>query len=261
MKIFTRFFHDLFKYRQMLSRLVKKDLRSRYKGSVLGFLWTFVNPVLQLMVYSYVFPKILRNTEENFPLFLFIALLPWMMISGTIQTSTTSIVSNSNLVKKIYFPRQIIPFSIATTNLVNYLYTFIILIPILLFSGIKLSYTLIFLVAPIFLMYLISLSLGLIFSALYVKFRDLEHIISIFIMLWFYLTPIVFPTSIFPDTMIDTIRLNPLVSLIDFIRDILLYNKSPNFTDLLYPLGFSVVFMIIGILVFSLTQKSFAEDL
>jgi ABC-2 type transport system permease protein len=261
MKLLLSFFKDVFDYRQMLTSLVRKDLRSRYRGSFLGFLWTFVNPLLQLIVFSFVFPVILKNTEVNFPLFLFVALLPWMMITGSVQASTTSIVANSNLVKKIYFPRQIIPLSITTANLVNYLYTFIILIPILLLSGINLSYEIVYLILPIVIIYVISFSLGLIFSSLYVKFRDLEHIIGIFIMLWFYLTPVVFPTTIFPENILRYIRLNPLVSIMDFIRDILLYDTTPKFNTLIYPSLFAIVTLVIGILVFSVNQKSFAEEL
>jgi lipopolysaccharide transport system permease protein len=241
--------------------MVKKDLRSRYKGSFLGFLWTFVNPMLQLLVYSIVFPYILKNTEENFPLFLFIALLPWIMFAGSIQTATTCIVSNGNMVKKVYFPRQVLPLSVATTHLVNYLYSFAILIPVLLIFKIPLSFRAFSIIAPIAILYLLSIGFSLLLSSLYVKFRDLEHIISIITMAWFYLTPIVFPISIFPDDVAAWIGINPLVAVVEAIRNPLLYDKVIDFQTLGYPLIFAIVTLLIGAVVFSIQQKSFAEEL
>ena len=107
---------EVFAYKQMLISTVKKDLRSRYRGSILGFLWTFINPLMQLVVYSVVFKRLLRATEDNYAMFVFTALLPWLYCVSSIQASTTCIVSNSNLVKKIYFPRMILPISVSTTR-------------------------------------------------------------------------------------------------------------------------------------------------
>ena len=254
-------FKDVLNYRQMLVSVVRKNLRSRYKGSVLGFLWTFVNPLLQLLVYSIVFPLILKNNEANYPMFLFVALLPWIFFTTSIQMSTLSIVGEANLVKKIYFPRILLPLSVVCTNLMNYIFSLIIVFPALLMTGVSLSFNVFWLPVVLLIEFIFALGLSLIFSALYVRFRDLEHLVAILVMLWFYLTPIVFKIDIFPEEIANLIGYNPMVPIITAFRDILLYGHSPNWMNLLYSIIVGVVLLIMGIIVFQKREKTFAEEL
>ncbi len=252
---------EVYKYRQMLVSIVRKDLRSRYKGSFLGFLWTFVNPLLQLAIYSIVFPYLLRNNQENYPMFLFVALLPWIFFSSSLQGSTTSIVGGANLVKKIYFPRLILPLSVVCTNLMNYIFGLVIVIPALLLTGVTLTFNIFWFPIVLFVMFIFTIGLSLLLSALYVRFRDLEHIVGILVMVWFYLTPIVFGIDIFPPHIADLISYNPMVPVIESFRDILLYGREPEWG----PLGFSFVIgvfiLLSGMLVFRKFEKTFAEEL
>ncbi|WP_270406865.1 ABC transporter permease [Paenibacillus timonensis] len=245
----------------MLVSIVRKDLRSRYKGSFLGFLWTFVNPLLQLAIYSIVFPYLLRNNQENYPMFLFVALLPWIFFSSSLQGSTTSIVGGANLVKKIYFPRLILPLSVVCTNLMNYIFGLVIVIPALLLTGVTLTFNIFWFPIVLFVMFIFTIGLSLLLSALYVRFRDLEHIVGILVMVWFYLTPIVFGIDIFPPHIADLISYNPMVPVIESFRDILLYGREPEWG----PLGFSFVIgvfiLLSGMLVFRKFEKTFAEEL
>lgn len=252
---------EVYKYRQMLISIVRKDLRSRYKGSFLGFLWTFVNPLLQLLIYSIVFPYLLRSNQENYPMFLFIALLPWIFFSTSLQISTTSIVGGANLVKKIYFPRSILPLSVVCTNLVNYIYGFIIVIPALFFTGVHLTLNILWFPVILLVMFIFTLGLALFLSASYVKFRDLEHIVGILVMVWFYLTPIVFDLDIFPDNVAKLISYNPMVPIINSFRNILLYGRQPDWGALGYSLIVAMVMLFIGMLVFRKFEKTFAEEL
>ncbi|MBP1157472.1 MULTISPECIES: ABC transporter permease [unclassified Paenibacillus] len=254
-------FKEIKNYREMLVSIVRRDLRSRYKGSFLGFLWTFVNPLLQLIVYSIVFPYILKINQENYPMFLFVALLPWIYFTSSLQGATTSIVSGANLVKKIYFPRMILPLAVVGTNLMNYIYGLIIVFSALLFMGIELTMNVLWLPVVLLIHSIFILGLALIFSALYVKFRDLEHIVGVVTFVWFYLTPIVFPITIFPDNIAETLGYNPMVPIINSFRDILLDGKQPDWSSLSYSLIVGLLVTVIGLIVFRKCQKTFAEDL
>ncbi|SFM12928.1 ABC-2 type transport system permease protein [Paenibacillus sp. 1_12] len=248
-------------YRQMLISIVRRDLRSRYKGSFLGFLWTFINPLLQLMVYSIVFPYLLKVQQDNYPMFLFIALLPWIFFTSSVQGATTSIVVGANLVKKIYFPRIILPLSVVCTNLMNYVYCLIIVFAALLLTGVHLTFNVFWFPIVLLIEFIFILGLSLILSALYVKFRDLEHIVGVVTFVWFYLTPIVFPIEVFSGKLIEIIRYNPMVPIIDSFRNVLLFGKQPDWSSLGYALIVGVVLLIIGLLVFKKSEKTFAEDL
>ncbi|MGG4344460.1 ABC transporter permease [Paenibacillus lautus] len=252
---------EIYKFRQMLVSVVRKELRSRYKGSLLGFLWTFVNPLLQLTIYSIVFPFLLRNTQENYPMFLFIALLPWIFFSSSLQGATTSIVTNANLVKKIYFPRMILPLSIVCTNLMNYLFGLVIVFPALILTGVTLTFNILWLPIVLLVAFIFTIGLSLILSSLYVRFRDLEHLVGIFIMIWFYLTPIVYGIEIFPRSVADLISYNPMVPIINSFRQILLYGSKPEWTSLSYSFFISLLVLIVGLLIFRKLEKTFAEEL
>ncbi|MEK3764643.1 ABC transporter permease [Solibacillus sp. FSL K6-4121] len=251
----------VYNYRHMLISMVQRELRSRYKGSFLGFLWTFVNPLLQLAVYSLVFPYVLRIEQENYPMFLFVALLPWIFFTSSVQNATTSVLNSANLVTKIYFPRIILPLSTVCTNLMNYIYSLVIVIPALLFTGVELTLNLLWFPLILFIEFLFAFGLALVFSALHVKFRDVAHIIGIIIFCWFYLTPIVFPLSIFPEEMQQYIALNPMVAIIEGFRDIFLFGQAPDFQALMYSGVVAIIALIIGFIVFKHNEKTFAEDL
>lgn len=252
---------DIYMYRQMLISIVRKDLRSRYKGSFMGFLWTFINPLLQLTIYSIVFPYLLRFNQENYPMFLFVALLPWIFFSSSLQGATTSIVGGANLVKKIYFPRSILPLSVVCTNLMNYIYGLVIVFPALLLTGVSLTYNVLWLPIVLIIMFIFTLGLSMLMSALYVRFRDLEHIVGILVMVWFYLTPIVFSIDIFPKHIADLISYNPMVPVINAFRDILLYGYAPDWFSLSYSFIVGIVVLIVGTFIFRKFERTFAEEL
>ncbi len=252
---------ELYNYREMLFNQVKKDLRTRYKGSVLGFLWTFVNPLLQLIVYSVVFSLIMRVTVENFTVYLFIGLTPWMFFAGALQGSSSSIIANKDLVKKIYFPRIIIPLSVATGVFMNLVFTMPIVFLALMVSGIGFSWYVLLLPLIMILEYLFVIGMCLIISSFNVFFRDLEHILSIVIMAWFYFTPIVFTMEMVPKNLQHLFYLNPMTAIIGAYRDILYYQRMPNWTNLGAILFFSVTTLILGYSMFQKLQKSFVEEL
>lgn len=252
---------EVWAYREMFYNLVRKDLRTRYKGSFLGFLWTFINPLLQLIVYSIVFSTIMPVNVDKYYIYLFVALIPWIFFTACIQGGAISMLASKDLVKKIYFPRLIIPLSVVGAGFMNMLFSMGVVFAVLIFSGIGLSVQIIWL--PIIMLVECLLGLGLAFlcSAFNVYFRDLEHILGIVTMAWFYLTPIVYTSDMVPQEYVFWFNLNPMKAIIEGYRDVLYYQKSPD----LYCLGsialWSFIFIILGYMIFQKLQKHFVEEL
>lgn len=252
---------ELYNYREMMYNLVRKDLRTRYKGSVLGFLWTFINPLLQLIVYSIVFSNIMRVNVEKFYIYLFVALIPWLFFTTSILGGATSILSSKDLIKKIYFPRLIIPLSTVNAAFMNMIFSMAVVFIVLIVSGIGLSKYIFLLPVILLLEYLFALGLSFIFAALNVYFRDLEHILGIVTMAWFYLTPIVYTVDMIPEKYLGLFYLNPMVHIIIAYRDILYYKQMPYLETLGSIFLWSIGFIIIGYVVFQKLQKNFVEEL
>ena len=253
---------ELYDYREMIKSLVKKELRARYKGSFLGFLWTFVNPLLQLLVYSIVFSVILRMGIENYSMFLFVALVPWIFFSSSITSGSTVILQQQDLVKKIYFPREVLPIAYVTSCFINMLFSFVIIFSVLLIQDHGL-YAPALLVLPVVMAveYILTLGFTFLTCALTVYFRDLEHILSIVAMAWMYLTPVLYAKEMIPEQYRYLEQLNPMTSIITAYRDILFYKKIPHLHTLTAALLIGIISLVLGMAVFSRLKKGFAEEL
>lgn len=259
-----KFFSELVSYWEMLKCMVRKDLKTRYKGSFLGFLWTFLNPLFQLAIYSFLFPLIMKATavQRPYSMFLFVALLPWIFFSSSITSSTDCIVENYNLVKKIYFPRQILPLSVSTAGLINYFYGLIITAAGLIvcsrpFLGINLLY----LPLLLLILYVCTSGFCLLFSALNVYVRDLEHIVSIITMAWFYATPVVYSMETMPGWVQNILIWNPMATLAESFRSVLFYGETPKPVYLLFAGAEAVIVFTLGVYVFNALEKGFAEEI
>lgn len=252
---------EIYQYREMLKNMVKKDLRTRYKGSVLGFLWTFVNPLFQLVIYTVIFSNIMRMNIDKFHMFLFVALLPWIFFSTSLQVSTTSVIANKELVKKIYFPRIILPLSVVVANLMNFIFSFAILFPALIISGIGITEAVLWLPLVLLVEFELALAFSVLFAGLNVYFRDLEHLLGIVIMAWFYFTPIVYPVDMVPERLVPLFNMNPMLHIISAFRDVLYYGKTPDIKMLgvVFVAGF--VLLAISSAAFDRLQKNFAEEI
>jgi ABC-2 type transport system permease protein len=252
---------ELYKYREMLSNLVKKDLRTRYKGSVLGFLWTFVNPLLQLVVYTMLFSVILRSNIPKYYIFLFVALVPWIFFATSITSGSSSIIASKDLIKKVYFPRIIIPMAVVNGAFMNMIFTMIVVFFALIFSGIGISKYILFLPVIMMLEYLLALGISFIVSALNVYFRDLEHILGIIIMAWMYGTPILYSIDMVPKKLLPIFNLNPMTPIIAAFRSILYYKTKPDLSHMGIIFIWSTCFIVAGYIIFQKLQKNFAEEL
>lgn len=252
---------ELFAYREMIYMLVKRELRGRYKGSVLGFFWTFLNPLLQLAVYTMVFSFIMRAGIENYHIFLFVALIPWIFFSTSVQGGATCILGQKSLVAKIYFPRQVLPIAHVTTCFVNMLLCFVVVFAVVALS-IGLKWMLLPYLVPIMLIeYLMALGLTFIVSGITVYFRDMEHILGILVMAWQFLTPVMYSIDMVPDTMRGVFGLNPMTSVIVAYRDVLYYQTVPEIGTMMSALIMGVISLVVGWYLFDRMQRNFAEEL
>ena len=251
---------EIWEYRTMIRSLVHKDLRGRYQASVLGFLWTFIVPLCQLLVYTIVFSIILRSTVEKFYLYLFVALIPWNFFSSCLTGGSSCLIQQQSLVNKIYFPREVIPIAYVTGCFVNMLYCEIVVIAVALFSGVV-FHPLGLLCLPVVMAveYLLALGITMIMSAVDVYFRDLEHILGILSMAWIFMTPIMYDLSMVPERLRPIFNLNPMTVIVTAYRDILYWGSSPAPKTLLVAGAVGIVFLVLGFLVFGRLKKRFSE--
>lgn len=251
---------ELFNYKQMIKSLVLSDLRTRYKGSILGFLWTFLNPLLMLLVYTIVFSTIMRFDMENYIIYMFIGLLPWLNFSSSIQSSSSIVIRNSNLIKKIYFPHEVLPLSTVFGGIINYLFGLIIMFAAIFISGMTISVYVLYFPVILFLQFLLTYALTLLFSSLNVYFRDLEHILGVIVMAWFYFTPIIYPASMIPEQYQFIFDFNPMKPIIESLQDIFYYQRNPEFVSLLKSLVYNSILLLFSWIVFRKLSKRFAEE-
>ncbi len=257
-----RLIKELWEYREMVASLVKRDLKSRYKGSVLGFLWMFLNPLLQLAVYTVVFSTIMRMGIDKFYLFLFVALVPWLFFSTCLSAGTTVIFSQQDMVKKIYFPREVLPLAFTLSQFVNMLLSFLVIFAVVLCSGIKIELqALLYLPLVMCVEFILALGVTYLVSALNVYFRDLEHILGIVSMAWMYLTPIIYPIDMVPKEYVPLFYFNPMTSITIAYRDILYYGQVPHISTLSNAMVMGFVVLAAGQITFGRLQKHFVEEL
>ena len=253
---------EIWAYRTMISSLIKRDLRGRYKGSVLGFAWTFLNPLLQLGVYTIVFSTIMRAGIEDYYLFLFVALIPWIFFSASLTGGASCIISQKEMVKKIYFPREVLPIAHVTCQFVNMLLSFLVVFAVIIVSGKGINIVAVLCLPVVMLAeYLLAISIALLTSALTVYLRDLEHILGIIAMAWQFLSPVMYSVDMIPERLQNIFMINPMSPIIIAYRDILYYKKIPELETLVHGLLFSIIVLIIGWIVFSHLKKHFAEEM
>lgn len=252
---------ELYAYREMIASLVKRDLRGRYKGSVLGFLWTFLNPLLQLCVFTLVFSVIMKAGYDQYYLFLFVALVPWIFFQSSVQDGSTSILREKDMVKKIYFPREVLPIATVSSAFINMLLTFIVIFIVLIISGNGINgMALLCLPIVMIVQYVLCVGAALIVAALTVYFRDLQYILGILIMALQYMTPVMYGADMVPAWAMPIFKLNPLTPVIGMYRDILYYKAVPELSSLLWAFGIGIVFILFGNFLFKKLQKGFAEN-
>jgi len=251
---------NLYNYREFLKTNIKKDIRGKYKGSFLGVLWSFINPLLMTLIYAIVFPFILKSGQDNYVTFIVIGVLAWNWFTTVISQGTFCVIANSSIIKKVYFPREILPISTATSGLVNYFISIPIIFIFLIASGIGLSWYVLLLPLIALIQYFLSLGIIFITSAINVYVRDAEYIINFIVNMLFYATPILYSASLFPEEFRWILYMNPMTTIINSYRDIFFYKQLPDLGNVFLVLILSIFLMFIGIKIFKKLEKGFAEE-
>lgn len=250
---------ELTSYREMFTGLVNREVRARYKGSALGFLWSLLNPLLLMAVYSLVFSVYMRINIPNYALFLFCGLLPWQWFTTAITNATSTIVANGNLIKKVYFPLEILPLVNVTTNLVNFLLSLPVLLLFMAVLHVPFTLNLLFLPLLIAVQFLLTLGLSLILCTLNTFYRDIEQLLGPVLLAWFYITPVIYQASAIPGKFKVLFYANPMAPLIASYQRIFYEGQPPSLMHLLYCTGLGTVIFLCGYALFYAKKFTFAE--
>jgi ABC-type polysaccharide/polyol phosphate export permease len=256
----------LSKYRALIQSLVVRELKARYRGSVLGFFWSFANPLLLLLIYSFVFTKVLPGTHppelEPFALFMFCGILPWTWFSSSLSEASNVLMTGGNLIKKVLFPAEVLPIVSVLANMVHFLLGLPILAGFLIYYQRPLNVAeLAWFPVVILTQLLLTLSLALIVSSLTVHFRDLKDLLANLLTFWFFATPIIYPMTLVPGLAKRLMDLNPFTHLAVSYQEILFY-EGPfgHWKWLMALLIGSLGLFLFGYFVFDRLRDTFAEE-
>ncbi len=255
----------VWQYRELLLFLVWRDIKVKYKQTALGITWVVLQPLLSTVVFTVLFGILLEVPTGGvpYPVFAMAALLPWNYFAGTLNRSSTSLVNNSYLITKVYFPRLIIPLSGTLTGLVDFGIGFLVLLGLMFFYRIPLTWTILFLPFFLLLAMLTALGFGLWFSALNVRFRDVTYLVPYLLQVWMYLTPVVYGTTLIPERYQFLLALNPMTAVTEGFRWALLGSQLADAQApgpvILISISITLLVMISGIIFFRHTERTFAD--
>lgn len=247
----------LFKYKNLLYELVVRDIKIRYRRSVLGLLWTLLNPILMMTVMTLVFSNLFRFDIENFPVYFFTANI---LFNFNVEATTNclyAITGNSSLIKKVYIPKYLFPVSKVLSSVVNLFFAFIAMILVMIVTKAPFYNNMVLTPLLMFYVILFTTGLGLILSVAVVFFRDVAHLYGVLTMAWMYLTPIFYPTSLLEEKMSLALTLNPMYHFIEYFRDIVLYNQIPTLGANITCLLIGSITLLIGLVFFYKNQDKF----
>lgn len=245
------------RYSSLLRELVVRDIKVRYRRSFLGLVWTVLNPLLMMLVMTLVFSTIFRSNIENFPVYLLTGNIVFALNSDSTSQALMSIVGNAGLIKKVYIPKYLFPLSKVLSCLVNFGFSLIALLIVMLLTHSPFYPSLLLFWAPLLGLFLFSTGLSLILSAVNVYFRDVGHLYSVLITAWTYLTPIFYPIEILPPVMQKIVFWNPLYQYIKYFRLLVLSGTVPEWDTNLYCFGVGVLMLAVGTAVFKKLQDHF----
>ena len=241
----------------LLRELVIRDIKVRYRHSVLGLMWTVLNPLLMMVVITIVFSTLFKSSIPNFPIYYLAGSLLFSFNSESTTTALNAMISNASLIKKVYIPKYLFPLSNVLSGLVNLGFSLIAMFIVMLITKAPFHITLLLIPIPIFYCFLFSTGLGILLSALTVYFRDIAHFYGVFILAWTYFTPIFYPASILNSTAMFLMRFNPMYHLISFMRELVLYGQFPSMKENFLCFGMGMVMMVVGLFVFYKKQDNF----
>lgn len=245
------------RYRFLLDQLVSRDFKTKYKRSVLGVLWSFLNPLLSMMVQYIVFSTIFKSNIQNFAVYLLIGIVFFNFFAEATGAGITSIVGNTSLITKVYIPKYIFPVSKVLSSTINFLLSLIPLILAILITRTPIRPALLLLPFPVLCTIVFCIGMSMLLSSLMVFFRDTQFLWNVVSMLWMYATPIFYPESILPQKFMFIFKLNPLYHFIRFARALILQGASPNLRTYLFCIAAAVIPFALGAFVFKRAQNKF----
>lgn len=258
------YWSDIYRYRELFYILSWRDLKVRYKQTVIGVLWAILRPLLTMLVFTVVFGRLAKmQTEGDAPyaIMVFAAMLPWQFFSNALTEASNSLVGNANLLSKVYFPRLIVPASSVITSFIDFLISFALLLLLMAYYQYVPSWKIIFLPIYIFLSFIVAFGLGLYLTALNVKYRDFRYIIPFIVQFGLYISPVGFSSSVIPEKWKMLYYLNPMVSIIDGFRWCIIKDSATNPFNLyaLFSVSMSLLILLLAIRQFRKMEKTFAD--
>lgn len=255
------YFRNMVKYKDLFIELVIKDIKLKYRNSVLGILWSMLNPLLMMVVISIVFMALFRNEIPNFPVYVLIGRILYHFFTEATSFSMESIENNGQLIRKVYVPKYFFPLSRVVSS---FIITFISLLPVVLMMvilGIPFKWINLLFLVPLLLLLLISSGIGLLLSSLYVFFKDIKHFYSVLMLMIMYMTPIFYPVTIIPDKYMPIIELNPLYPIVVMFRDVVMYGQLFSLYHFFLSCIYVVFYCLVGLIVFFKTRDRFIYHL
>lgn len=253
---------DLWIYRELVYFLTWRDVKVRYKQAFLGVAWAILQPLLTMVIFSVIMGYLLKVPTDNsvpYPVFSFVALLPWQLFAGALQRAGTSLVGNSNLITKVYFPRLVIPFSAVAAGLIDFCLAFLVLLALMFYYHLQITLNVLWLPLLVILALLTALAVGLWLSALNVQYRDVQHMIPFIIQAWFYASPVVYSSSIIPSAKWQLVfALNPMAGVIQGFRWALLGTQAPD-ASLAVSTAVVLILLVTGLYFFKRMERTFAD--
>lgn len=245
------------RFTPLLKELVARDIKVRYRHSALGMVWTVLNPLLMMVVITIVFSTLFKQNIPNFPIYYLSGSLIFAFNSESTTTALNSIISNASLIKKVYIPKYLFPFSNVLSGLVNLAFSLIAMFIVMIVTRAPFHVTLLLLPIPIFYTFLFSTGLGILLSALTVYFRDIAHFYGVLVLAWTYFTPVFYPASILPPIAMKLMQFNPMYHFVTYMRELVLYGTFPSMKENLLCLLIGVIMLVVGMAVFYKKQDKF----
>lgn len=257
----VKYLKELFKFRELLLELTKREIKVRYKQTTLGVAWAILQPLSLMLIFTLIFGIILTVESEDipYPLFSYSALLPWTFFATSISFGALSIINNSNLITKVYFPREVLPFSSLAAAFLDLIVATSIFVGLLIYYKTPLTINFLYIVPIILIQTIFTAGVLLLLSALIVRWRDLKFVIPLLTQLWMFATPIIYPLSKIPENLRFVYTLNPMTPIIDNFRAVTILGKAPNFNDLLLATVIALMLFFIGYIFFKKLERKFAD--
>ena len=249
------------KFKPLLIELVSRDIKNKYRRSVLGVLWTLLNPLLMMIVLSIVFSNLFKFDIENYPVYILSGQVIYNFFSEATQSAMSAIINNESLLKKVYIPKYMFVFSLVLSSIINVLASHCAMLIVMIATGVELSWTMILFFVPIIFLALFSLGVGLILSAAVVKFRDIMHLYSVFVTALMYMTPVIYAMSLLPDWLYNIVRWNPITNYLMMYRDVMLNGVLFDPVSLIVGIVEGIGMVLIGLFYFYKKQDTFILDI